>query len=144
MSLTNFFKKHEKRIALLANGCWHWNGAKSTSGYGNVRIDKVQLRAHRVSYEDKYGKISKDLVVDHLCRNKLCVNPLHLEAVTQQENVIRGNVAIKKTHCNKGHKMSAGNLYHWMSKRGYQVRACKKCTLERSGKRYEESREVID
>ena len=70
--------------------------------------------AHRVAYEKAYGPIPEGLVIDHLCRNGLCVNPEHLEAVTRKENILRGEGACaqnaRKTHCKRGHELIPENL----------------------------------
>jgi hypothetical protein len=71
------------------SGCWVWQGALS-SGYGSMRADGRTRPAHRVFYERHLGAIPKGLDLDHLCRNKACVNPAHLEPVTRRENVWRG------------------------------------------------------
>ena len=84
--MTDFYEKHKKRIE-LKNGCWLWVGAKSSYGYGNLRINKIQYRAHRISFKSKFGFLDDNLVIDHLCKNKSCVNPDHLELVTQRINV---------------------------------------------------------
>jgi hypothetical protein len=82
------------------DGCWLWTGGRagSTSVYGiftsGTRASDPKTYAHRYSYEMFVGLIPNDLVIDHLCRNKLCVNPDHLEAVTQQENLARRPWAI--------------------------------------------------
>ena len=69
------------------DGCWVWTGAVSTGGYGRIGIDGNRLaQAHRVAYQLYVGPIPEGLHVDHLCRNRLCVNSDHLEAVTQAEN----------------------------------------------------------
>ena len=71
--------------------CWIWHGSKDKrKGYGRFIIyDKVDGESHRISYKIFKGEIPKGLQIDHLCRNKLCVNPQHLEAVTQKENLRR-------------------------------------------------------
>lgn len=70
------------------DGCWEWTGAKTAAGYGQFTRRKEY--AHRHAYEDLVGPIPEGLVIDHLCRNPSCVNPDHLEPVTQRENIRRG------------------------------------------------------
>lgn len=120
------------------SGCWLWIGAYNNYGYGcvcwstNGRYRKYF--AHRLSYEDAYGPIPVGMVVDHKCRVRGCVNPLHLEVVTIGENVRRGEAGINqraKTHCTNGHPYKEDNLYTYMGKQGLQ-RHCKTCRLERS------------
>lgn len=94
-------------------GCWVFNGYIGTGGYGQLtRNGKVQ-KAHRYFYEMLVGKIPTGLTIDHLCRNRPCVNPKHLEPVTFKENVLRGisfsAVNARKTHCNNGHKFTQEN-----------------------------------
>lgn len=76
--------------------CWLWTAA-SSRGYGQLGINKKLIYAHRFSYELHRGKIPQGLHIDHLCRVKKCVNPRHLEVVTQRQNTIRGIIARKKT-----------------------------------------------
>ena len=81
------------------NGCWDWVGTKTRFGYGLARLGprNTPLRqAHRMMYERHKGPIPKGLVIDHLCRNTSCVNPDHLEAVTQKENIRRGKNPISR------------------------------------------------
>ena len=75
------------------SGCWIWIGSIVGSGYGQIRIDGVNVYAHRFSYEQKHGKIPKGLEMDHICRVRNCVNPDHVEPVTHKENVIRGYIS---------------------------------------------------
>ncbi len=71
-------------------GCWHWTGYKNAAGYGQFKQKGKMKPAHRVSYEILRKKIPRGLVIDHLCRNTSCVNPDHLEPVTNRENTARG------------------------------------------------------
>lgn len=71
--------------------CWVWTGAKNDSGYGQIRIRNKCHYAHRLSYELHVGQIPDRWVIDHLCRNPSCINPLHLEAVEGRTNINRGH-----------------------------------------------------
>jgi hypothetical protein len=83
-----------RRVEKQPSGCWEWQGALSEWGYGSLVIVGRKVPAHRFSYEIHTGPIPEGLVIDHLCRNPSCVNPEHLEAVTNEENIRRGKLAI--------------------------------------------------
>ena len=115
--------------------CWVWIASLDTTGYGRfwsgTRPDRRLQPAHRISYELSVGYIPDGMDIDHLCRNRCCVNPSHLEPVTRKENLRRGirpgRYQTAKTHCPKGHPYEGSNLFmdrgrrHCMTcKRKYQ------------------------
>jgi len=108
--------------------CWEWTGTTRQNGYGCLTREGRNVRAHRVAYELERGPIPDGLVLDHLCRNRACCNPAHLEAVTQQVNILRGVGAgarnAQKTHCDRGHELSGDNLI--LSRSWRECRACQK------------------
>lgn len=118
--------------------CWLWTGPVS-SGYGKIGAPGGRgagtLGAHVVSYELAYGSVPVGRVVDHLCENTLCVNPAHLEAVTQQVNCERGRWG-QKTHCPHGHPLD-GWRRHYMKRLGRHIthRYCKTCKRAADRKR---------
>lgn len=119
------------------HGCWEWTAAKA-GGYGVIGVGASRVaRAHRVAYETLVGPIPAGAVIDHLCRNPSCVNPLHLEPVTDRENLRRGadgnKVKKAKTHCHRGHLLSDDRLGAWHKANGQ--RWCKDCHNERERSR---------
>ena len=131
-------ERFETHIKKLDNDCWKWVGEiNKDTGYGhhitsNDATKKDHL-AHRYSYELYVGKIPKGLTLDHLCRNRWCVNPEHLEITTLKENILRGvsqaAINARKTHCIRGHQLSGNNLYITPKD---SRRQCKKCIAIRS------------
>lgn len=125
----------ERVMAKVAKGpgCWEWQGFRNELGYGIAFVGKKRRRAHRVVYELLVGPIPDGLVLDHLYRNTPCVNPAHLEPVTQRENirravwVVRKERAAARTHCNRGHELTPENTYI-VAKTGR--RKCRKCAAD--------------
>ncbi len=96
------------------NGCWVWTAAKTAEdGYGKLSVEGTLTPAHRASYEVFVGPIPDGLDIDHLCRNRSCVNPEHLEPVTRRENLLRGQTLAAenaaRTHCKRGHEFTDEN-----------------------------------
>lgn len=102
------------RLALVPDtGCWEWQGYRQPAGHGRVRVAGVKVLVHRWVWEFLVGEIPEGLELDHLCRNPPCANPEHLEPVTHQVNVLRGEAPAAlnavKTHCPADHPYDAEN-----------------------------------
>lgn len=126
---------HAHYIPEPNTGCWLWDGKLSSKGYGKLHDGNPGnrlLNAHRLAYELLRGPIPDGLQLDHLCRVRSCVNPRHLEPVTNQDNVLRSPISLatanaKKTHCPKGHAYVPENT---IMERG--KRRCRACRDERN------------
>jgi hypothetical protein len=121
--------------------CWSWQSTQTNKGYGEFWLDGGNVGAHRVAYELLVGPIAEGFVIDHLCRNRLCVNPAHLEPVTEEENVRRGDFGsaanARKIECIHGHAFDRENTY--ISAEGY--RYCRTCRRD-AARRYAQRRRV--
>lgn len=119
------------RIRKTESGCWEWQGAQFNGGYGRIKYDGQDQVAHRVAYLVLVGPIPEGMTLDHLCRNRICVNPEHLEPVDMRTNVLRGEtITAANAHkevCLRGHPLSGDNLFVRRDGR----RRCRECERER-------------
>lgn len=124
------------------SGCWLWDGRLGSSGYGTFNQSTwATKRAHRISYMWANGPIPGSKVIDHLCRIPMCVNPSHLEAITNTENILRGMgqpaVNARSERCVKGHPLSGDNLLPGPLANG--MRQCRLCQNDRARRRHYQS-----
>ena len=125
------------RIEVDDNGCWAWQGSITHKGYAGFSFCGKNHRAHRFAYERLVGPIPDGLVVDHCCEVRSCVNPDHLEVVTNQTNVLRGVGPTarhaRQTHCKRGHEFTPENIYVQPSRP--KIRCCWTCKKEKDRRR---------
>lgn len=118
----------------VGSECWLWTGAQDSNGYGHMRDGQRTVKAHRFSYETAVERIPDGLEIDHLCRVRLCVNPDHLEPVTDHENWIRGNqpgaIVVRNGRCKRDHSMADAII------RPNGARRCRTCRNEQKREAY--------
>lgn len=114
-------ERFRRKIDRSADGCWNWTGADNGNKYGVVQVAGKNKLAHRVSYRLHVGPVADGLELDHLCRNRSCVNPAHLEPVTHAENNRRAHA---KEVCLRGHN-------DWVVYPSRTTRHCRTCNVER-------------
>lgn len=135
--MDRFWSKVDRR----PDGCWEWTAYRNRFGYGRFGMDGEVVLAHRVAYEMLVGPIPDGLSLDHLCRNRGCVRPDHLEPVTAAENVLRGTGwagrNARKTHCPRSHPLAGDNLM----RNRHSQRLCRECARERNHAAYWANRE---
>lgn len=121
-------------------GCWVWKERKNQDGYGTLKFHGKRHHAHKFIYELFFGKVPNGLELDHLCSNRPCVNPNHLEPVTHKENIGRGRTGkylSERTHCKNGHEYNSENTRISVAVTGTTYRQCKQC-LRDGTKRWRE------
>lgn len=132
MTRRSFLERLMTRVSPEPNsGCWLWFGDVDRDGYGRVRRDGHQVGAHRAIYEAMRGEIPDGLVLDHLCRVRCCVNPDHIQPVTNTVNILRGisppAMNAKKLFCLRGHPLKGDNC-----RNAAYGRVCRRCDSIRS------------
>jgi hypothetical protein len=132
--MDRFWSKVEK-----TDTCWNWVSAISKEGYGRFSLNGTNQLAHRVAWCLTRGEIPIGKVIDHLCRNRKCCNPNHLEIVTTQENTKRGLLG-NITHCKQGHEFTEANTYVFPNGK---TRQCKTCRRENLRKCRMKKKEVV-
>lgn len=135
-AVIRFWSKVEK-----TDSCWNWNGAVNGTGYGSIySIGTGLTMAHRFSYMLTHGEVPEGLTIDHLCRNRRCVNPAHLEAVDHRTNCLRGTGMssrnASKTHCN------CGRPFDIITSQG--ARGCRTCRNARQRLYNQRNKEVVN
>lgn len=125
----------------ITSDCWIWTGNKA-SGYGIILVDGVRRVAHRWGWEQMHGPVPDGLQLDHLCRNRACVRPDHLEPVTCKENLLRGDTwnarNASRTECPQGHPYDAANTRFCAGKR-----YCRTCERDYQRRRRAEKKGVL-
>ena len=128
------------------NTCWLWKGSLKKYGYGQYYARTKKFRAHRYIWERLNGPIPKGLQLDHLCRVRHCVNPKHLDIVTNRENALRGNgitaINARKKECNSGHWLAGKNLIIIKRRGRLPHRKCLQCRRASFRKYYHKNRRL--
>lgn len=142
------FARFSEKVIIDKNNCLTWIGALDTNGYGTFtrrRLKRHTWSTHIAIYNHYIGPIPKGLQLDHLCRNRACVNVEHLEAVTPRVNTLRGNNAAainaRKTECVRGHVLLGENLFICAGRR--RCRACWKMHDLSTKERKKNARRII-
>lgn len=142
--LATLVKRIQAKGVTSHGGCVIWTGMAwspkdPSRRYGYIKHCGKKLRVHRIVFLAEYGPLPSGTVPDHLCRNTLCINPLHMEAVTARENTLRGigptAINARKTMCNKGHPLHGDNVWLRPNTRERWCRTCMRARRSAYGKR---------
>lgn len=124
----NILTRFNAKYTIDINNCWVWHASKLKNGYALFTDQNGKtVTGHRWSYQQFIGLIPNGLVVDHICRNPSCVNPNHLQAISQSNNIKRSllvKVRSARTHCKHGHEFTPENTKYIKGQRGRRCAAC--------------------
>jgi HNH endonuclease len=137
-TLADLPERWRSKIRVDGHGCWLWTATLTGNGYGLTNLDRRCIAAHRAIWQFFNGPIPHGLQMDHLCRVRRCVSPLHVEPVTASENVLRGFAFRFATHrapntCARGHVYTAENTYRVHGTGSRECRTCRKAREEQQG-----------
>lgn len=129
----------------MTETCWNWTAGLNSYGYGQIRVEGKSFKAHRIAYLLWVGEIPEGLTIDHLCRNRRCVNPAHLEVVPGRINTLRGEGPTaqnaRKESCAHGHPLMGDNLTITTGKRP-GLRRCRACARISARRAYARARSL--
>jgi hypothetical protein len=147
---TNPLDRFLPKVVVAPSGCWEWQASKIQNGYGEFWNGDVKMLAHRWAYERWVGPVPDGLELDHLCRNRACVNPSHLEPVPHSVNSKRGLAGKHRrdeakviTHCPQGHLYDAENTWLRPNRHGGMSRNCRACQRQRLAAWREKNKEHL-
>jgi hypothetical protein len=130
MNVADLPERMRQKVIVAHTGCWEWTAAINSRGYGQWSVQGVSRSTHRVAYELLVGPIPEGLQIDHLCRNKRCCNPEHLEPVSALVNIHR-RPDVHKSHCARGHELTPENTI-LKNFRGSIRRNCRTCVNDQA------------